>query len=335
MTIALPSDSRLYLEVPLRPAQGARFQPTGFPDLGAAEFKRPGDKDRTVVLVESAQSVANRMEEVCWDAAKETVVHELHGLPYVVVRKEADGPVLTSSILESHRLNSPYLLESSDTGFMQTLKNSLGGLETGRVDLRKLAEVVFHFDPNSLVHGLFLAKKELAGGRLRIPRMLTGFIEADDASPATSGGVKRDDVDPTGKALGTGANNGFGHVPFSRTEYTGLLRAYFAIDLAQLRAYALGDAPTQLLFALSLFKIHRFLRDGLRLRTACDLEVDGPIEVKRPSGYAVPTLAEVEAALPGLVAASKSAFASPAVTEAIYTIKKKAKGTGTDENASA
>jgi CRISPR-associated protein Csb1 len=44
--------SRLLMTVPLRPVQGDRFQPTGFPSLGAATYQtREGPK----LLVESAQ----------------------------------------------------------------------------------------------------------------------------------------------------------------------------------------------------------------------------------------------------------------------------------------
>ena len=54
----------LLFEVPLKVRQGHRFQPTGFPDLGAAEFDTPEGR---ALLVESAQSMANRLEAVCWD----------------------------------------------------------------------------------------------------------------------------------------------------------------------------------------------------------------------------------------------------------------------------
>src|SRR5690606_19439997 len=116
--------------------------------------------------------------------------------------------------------------------------------------------------------GIFLAKKELAGGRLRLPRALSAFIEAADAKVAASGGVKNDSVNPSGDAA-----KGFGNVPFSRDEYVSpKITAYFNLDLAQIRAFGLGDAVEKLLIALALYKVQRFLAAGLRLRTACDLE---------------------------------------------------------------
>ena len=61
----LATTPRLLLEAPLQPLQGTRFQPTGFPNLGAATYEGPGGE--RMLLVESAQSMANRLETVCWD----------------------------------------------------------------------------------------------------------------------------------------------------------------------------------------------------------------------------------------------------------------------------
>ena len=56
---ALDRAPRLLFAIPLRPVQGHRFQPTGFPGLGAAQFQTKGG---TSLLVESAQSMANRLQ---------------------------------------------------------------------------------------------------------------------------------------------------------------------------------------------------------------------------------------------------------------------------------
>jgi CRISPR-associated protein Csb1 len=286
------------MKAQLKPLQGRTFQTTGFPDLGPARYKAhrlkdidPPDltgKQSTVemLLVESAQSVANRLESVCWDHAASKLIKELDGMPYVLVQRP-DGSSLTNSILEAHRLNSPYMLEGSDSSFRDMLKREVAGMEKGPVDIRKLARLVFKLDPNSVLHGLFLAKPDLAGGRLRLPRLLSGFIEAADVNDAASGGVKNDHVEPgKDEAAGRDATQGFGNVPYHRTEFNAReLVVYFNLDLAQLRGYGLGEAAERFLIVLAMFKIERFLNTGLRLRTRCDLEVIGSLEVTRPSTF--------------------------------------------------
>lgn len=307
----LTTEPRLLLRAPLRPLQGTRFQPTGFPDLGAADYKDGTGK--AMLLVESAQSMANRLEAVCWDEAAGELAEPLRGLPYVSVLDE-EGRQITNSILEAHRLNSPYILEGKDRTFVDRLKEELGGLEFGRVDLQRLAEVLLEYDVNCLLHGVFLAKKDLAGGRLRLPRALSAFIEASGVEVAPGGGVKRDDVDPTGDT-----RKGFGHVPFHRDEYTAKeITAYFNLDLAQLRGYRLGDEVVALLIDLALFKVLRFLDEGLRLRTACDLELAGELEVQGPEGFEVPELGAIEKRLPGRIAAVAERFTSPPVTPVTF-----------------
>ena len=295
---ALDGAPRLLMEARLRPVQGTRFQPTGFPNLGHAVYDAPG-VGRTV-LVESAQSMANRLETVCWDEVADDWVEPLKGLPVVKVT-DAEGRPLTNSVLEAHRLNSPYILEGKDRSVLDRLKERLAPMEEGRVDLRELARVLLAFDANALLHGVFLAKKELAGGRLRLPRAHSAFVEAEGVETATSGGVKNDAVNPSGDTA-----KGFGNVPFSRDEFSAArIVAYFNLDLRQIRAFGLGMAAERLLVALALFKVQRFLRDGLRLRTACDLDLDeGGLEVRRPVGFTPPDLATLEEELPELITAA-------------------------------
>ncbi len=292
----LQTEPRLLIEALLRPAQGSRFQPTGFPNLGHAVYESPDGQGR-IVLVESAQSMANRLEAVCWDEVADDWTPSLRGLPVVKV-VDAQGAPLTNSLLEAHRLNSPYILEGKDKTVLDVLKGRLATMEEGRVDLRELAKVLLEFDTNALLHGVFLAKKELAGGRLRMPRALSAFVEAAGAEVATSGGVKNDSVNPRGDT-----NRGFGNVPFSRDEWTAKeIKAYFNLDLRQIRAFGLGDDVERLLIALALFKIRKFLVQGLRLRTACDLDVGG-VTVTRPDGFRLPQLDDLEGELPGLIEA--------------------------------
>lgn len=294
---ALQDATRVLVEAELKPLQGARFQPTGFPDLGAAVFETA---EGTRLLVESPQSMANRLELTIWDQAQDALIAPCKGLSYVRVER-AEGGYLTSSVTDSHRLNSPYILEGKDKTLYEALKKEAGVLVTGAIDRRQLAGVVLKYDVNALLHGVFLAKDDLAGGRLRFERALSGFIEAEGVRVAAWGGVKKDEVDPKGDVLGHGANKGFGHVPFQRDEYTAeRIVAYFSLDLAQIRGYGLGDAVTSLLITLGLYKIAAFLEGDKRLRTACDLDTKS-VNVTRPSGWTLPTRANLEAALPGLI----------------------------------
>ncbi len=305
---ALAGSPRLLVQADLEPLQGTRFQPTGFPDLGAAEYRGPNGS--RMLLVESAQSMANRLEAVCWDDVADDWVVPLRGLPLVKV-VNANGQPLTNSVLEAHRLNSPYILEGKDRTVLDMLRSELTDDESA-VDVRKLAAVLLRVDANALLHGVFLAKKELAGGRLRLPRSLSAFIEAEDVEIAASGGVKNDRVAPSGDT-----SKGFGNVPFSRDEYVApRIRAYFNVDLAQIRGFGLGKPVEALLTVLALFKIARFLEHGLRLRTACDLKLVANAEVTRPAGFVFPALRAIEDELPALirVVAGEGRFSDPAVT---------------------
>jgi CRISPR-associated protein Csb1 len=286
---ALEEANRLLLIVRLRPVQGDRFQPTGFPSLGAATYQT---KDGTKLLVESAQSMANRLETTCWDSGANAPVTALKGISHVTVNRK--GEFLTDSMLEAHRVNSPYLLEGKDRGFFEKLKAELGGLEEGPIDRKKLAEALLRFDAGSLIHGVFLARKDLAGGRLRLARALSAFIEAVGVSVAASGGVKNDHVNPSGVT-----KDGFGNVPFSRDEFVAEeIHCYFNLDLAQIRGYGLSVEATRMLILLALYRIRKLLDSDLRLRTACDLEVDHSVAVQvRPEGFELPSLKDLEVAV--------------------------------------
>lgn len=298
--------SRILLKVNLQPVQGTRFQPTGFPDLGAASYSLPDGTQ--MLLVESAQSMANRLEEVCWDTTQNNWYPDLQGIPFIRIQDDK-SQFLTSSVLEAHRINSPYILESKNAPFFIILKSELGGLDKGRVDLQRLAQVLLKYDPASLLHGVFLAQKDLAGGRLRLPRSLSAFIEAKSVQIAPSGGVKFDHIDPKENVL------------YSRNEYTGEITAYFNIDLAQIRGYRLGETVEQFLITWALFKIQAFLQRGLRLRTACDLEPTGSLVIQRPEGFAVPALSVLTEQLRSLIQeiqAQGSHFAHPTITNVTY-----------------
>ncbi|MCC9656849.1 type I-G CRISPR-associated RAMP protein Csb1/Cas7g [Rhodopirellula halodulae] len=295
----LRSVRRLLIEAELEPVQGKRFQPTGFPDLGPATFQAG---DTACLLLESAQSMANRLEETIWDKSNNTVVDDLEGISYVVVNDESEE-FLTSSIVESHRLNSPYILESKDKAFHNQLREECSVMEKGPIDRKALANTLLKYDINALIHGVFLAKQEFAGGRLRVARALSSFIEAEQVQVAASGGVKNDHVDPQGDT-----KKGFGNVPFHREEFTAAkITAYFNVDLQQIRSYGLGEDVENLLTLLSLYKIRALLDGDLRLRTACDLQLkQDEVSATKPNGFVLPNLGLITNSLKNAIEKCKS-----------------------------
>jgi CRISPR-associated protein Csb1 len=270
---SLQAHDKLLFDVPLAPVQGHRFQPTGFPDLGAATFET---ETGTCLLVESAQSMANRLESTCWDDGAQSIHPELAGLSFVRVNDKA-GKFLTSSVLEAHRINSVYIEKADKGEFHKMLGSEIGLAKDRPLDRNALARALLKFDTGSLLHGVFL---ESIDGRLRVARALTAFIEAEGVRVAASGGVKNDLVKPGTEKSDNEASTekrtaaeGYGNVPFHRDEFTARAITLFAnIDLAQIRGYGLGDEPTKMLTLLALFKLRALLDGKLRLRTACDFK---------------------------------------------------------------
>jgi CRISPR-associated protein Csb1 len=81
------------------------------------------------------------------------------------------------------------------------------------------------------------------------------------------------------------------------------------LDLAQIRGYGFEAEVADLLIALAIFKIVKLLSGNCRLRTACDLVLDGKMTVSRPERFEPPSLRELEAALPDLIRAAAKHFA--------------------------
>lgn len=329
---ALQNEPRLLIEAELEALPAGLFQPTGFPDLGHATYIRPdkNGKNGTVkmLLIESPQSVANRLEMACWNYENQDLFEPLNGLPYVDV--DLGNEMKTNSIIESHRLNSIYI--SGDKDFRNELKSKIKLHTRSKPDISSLAKAVFECDPNSVIHGLFIARSDFFGGQARLQRLLSGSIEAVEYNRVDYGGVNNAFVDPTGvdavarysdlsgtdeekksnkKALETAKN-----IPYAKTEYVAeSIKAYFNLDLVSMRGYRLGESANKLLFALSLYKILRFLKFGLKLRTRCDFECV-KLSAKRPEGMSFDQeslLAELESVLPKLIADCE--FKNPAITK--------------------
>ncbi len=279
--------NREIIKLELEPIIEGRFQPTGFPEIGAAIYKRPVRSStgkvswENAILVESAQSIANHLESVCWNPRDNRPIEELNGLPYVRV-VNSENEFLTSSRIEPHRLASAYIWDSMISGkTANELFNELFELKIGRPpEFSKVVAGIFKLDPFSLIHGVFFSRSELSG-QPKVTRAVTGAVEALNTGQVHSGGVKRDEVNPSNKESGLSSNKGYGMVPFQRTEYVAeRIVASFVIDYSQIESYGLGDEASKLLINLAKFEIRQFIDSGIRLRTACDLVVKNLEEVK-------------------------------------------------------
>lgn len=122
---------------------------------------------------------------------------------------------------------------------------------------------IFKYDPNSLVHGILLAKEQI-----KISRLLTASLEAFGAARVGSSGVK---FDRLGKTLS-------GQPIFAVDEETAdEIRATFILDLALLRSYGrngkgLNENQKKVLLGLALWKIKRLLAQPFRFRSQCYLK---------------------------------------------------------------
>ncbi|WP_436787934.1 type I-G CRISPR-associated RAMP protein Csb1/Cas7g [Yinghuangia sp. YIM S10712] len=270
---------RLRYEVELAPVIGSTFQPTGFPDIGPAYFDalRPDGTSVPTLLVESVQSMANRLENTAWSANDRTPVDTIAELPYVRVH-HADDPdqFLTTSRQEAHRLTSAFVRDSTlgDHTMLDVITERLGLAKDKPLDFPAMADAITRLDPFSLLHGVFFNQKAWHG-QPRFTRAVSAVIEAYDVARVVSGGRKSDSVRHSlgDKSEGGGTSEGYGSIPFHRVEWTArTIKAMFSVDVALLRSYGLDAARTDMLITLAQWEIRQLLDQGLRLRTACDLE---------------------------------------------------------------
>jgi len=305
---------------------GSRFQPTGFPDLGHAEFIRPDeDGDVRCLLVESAQSMANHLEGAAWDDVDQRPADVFTGLPYVRVVDGA-GRYVTSSRTEAHRLASAFIKGSTSGGddMLQILKERMALENDVPLDHRHIAKAVFRLDPFALIHGVFFADNKLPG-QPKIARALTSCVEAHHVNRAESGGVKKDHVRHAIDEGSGGSSEGYGSVPFARTEWTAKeIVAYFVLDRSQLKSYGLGDEGAGLLETIALWEIRALLDEGLRLRTACDLEPVSSLIVDS-NGVPLPSFDELSDRVVKGVSACSGLLEGTEVMEVVWSGGKKSK----------
>lgn len=323
---------RQLFDVALEPVSGSRFQPTGFPDIGPATFKRPERVDGSItwtdsLLLESAQSMANHLEAVGWPSWATEPDEVLAGLPYVRV-VDGDARYLTSSRVEAHRLASAFVKDSNLDGrdMKEVIRERLDLRDDVPLAPRSIARAVMALDPLCLVHGVFFAETaKVWPGQPKLARAVTGFVEAIDVKPAISGGVKRDAVRHSIAEGAAGSAEGYGSIPYHRTEYTaGRIVASFCIDRAQIAAYDLGSAASELLGAIAQWEVRGLLDCGLRLRTACDLM---PVadDVRDRDGEPLPSFQDLSAKVREGIAACSDLLGDGAPFEVVWGGGKKPK----------
>ena len=229
---------------------------------------------------------------------------ELAGLPYIKVMK--GNRFMTASTLDGHRFASEYIMKAKfkdkekdkngndvENGFKKDemlvdyVKRELDGTgdNVPAANVPRIFRLAMELDPLSLIHGFQISLKNLLTFvGLRSPRALTASIVGLNAQPVGVPGVR---IDP----IGTGDA---GQAIFRKERIVAeTIQANFAIDVGLLTGLAVGPRPAteetdeqkkkrneqttarrNLLLALSLWKVARFLKDlsdGHRLRTECDL----------------------------------------------------------------
>ena len=291
---------RVLINADLQLANGSFFQPTGFPDIGACLYIDGDGKRRC--LVESEQSMANRLEAVCMKAPGVWREPFAGKLPVVRVENKR-GSLLATNLTEPHRIASSYVLEGivNGTTLQEKFQKHLGiDGKTWPLDgHEKLTQTVFALDPAAILHGFQFMQWEAVG--LRAARLLHARLEAtlaDGDGEVHYGLVKVDGIEPESSAA---KKSNKGQSLAAKVRYVHeSIQATFEIDVLALRERPLvsgtdgegadSDSVNQdarrFLLALALWKIHRFLTNApafdartgdtagsLRLRADCSLAV--------------------------------------------------------------
>ncbi len=295
---------RVLISAELHLANGSFFQPTGFPDIGACVYTDGAGQRRC--LVESEQSMANRLEAVCMKAPGVWREPLADKLPVIRVQG-TNNRLLATNLTEAHRVASSYVLASAINGaansttLQEKIQEHLGlEGEIWPLDRReRLTQAVFALDPAAILHGFQFMQWGAVG--LRAARLLHARLEAilaDVDSEVHYGLVKVDGIEP-GSSSAQKSNKGQSIAPKVRYAPKSI-QATFEIDVLTLRERPLvptsgedsaadgsgNQESRRFLLALALWKIHRFLTNGpafdartgdtmgsLRLRADCSLSV--------------------------------------------------------------
>jgi CRISPR-associated protein Csb1 len=307
----LYAQDRVVITASLKLTNGRFLQPTGFPDIDACIYR---DKEgRRWCLVESEQSMSNRLEAVCMKSPG-VWVDDLKGLPLIAVKNKAHD-LLATNLTEPHRIASSYILDGKrvgNTGDMRALFESKLGLRNGGdfwpLDKRKdLEELVFALDPAALLHGFQFVQWKFVG--LRQTRLIHARLEAELAEePEVHYQMVKFDQIEQGTQPET--NKGQSIAAKSRIVPKNIV-ATFEIDVLGLKSLSLEEDRKKFLLGLALWKIGTFLANkpsfdarsrstgpSLRLRADCYLTCDESISWSGNSSTGTTTATQLIGARP-------------------------------------
>ncbi len=292
---------RILITAELEPStDGALVQPTGFPDLGPVLYPDPLGENGLLCLVESEASMANRLEEVCFQNKYEgTLLDAFKGIPYL--RVEENNTFTTASTIDGHRFASDFLAgrkASFEKGMdpmelAEYIKDRLDMSADGKTmpiaNIPNMFPLVMELDTMSLIHGFQISNKKISFVGLRMPRALTASIVAFGCERVAIPGVKFN----VGQV-----ESASGQAIFQKQRITAQkIEARFSIDIGLLASLRLvfSDTPNdglensrlQLLIAIALWKIASFLellKIEYSLRTECKLRLKGKPTYKAEGG---------------------------------------------------
>lgn len=284
---------RIFITAELEPSNGdPRIQPTGFPDIGPVLYPDPSEKDGLIGLIESEASMANRLEEVCFEPLRkhEGVLKAMfNGLPYL--KAEKSGELKTASTLDGHRFASDFLAkckgkfsDAKDQTLADYIKETLGMTDGGETmpiaNVPNVFPLVLGLDTMSLIHGFQISNEQISFVGLRLPRALSASIIGLGCERISIPGIKFNVGQVESES---------GQAIFQKARITAKkIEARFSIDVGLITSLRL-DAPgangtpgqhqaarAQLLLAIALWKVAAFLdllSVELSLRTECKLRL--------------------------------------------------------------
>lgn len=283
---------RIFITAELEPSNGdPRIQPTGFPDIGPVLYPDPAERNGLICLIESEASMANRLEEVCFEPLRK---HEgvlktaFQGLPYL--RAEKAGELKTTSTLDGHRFASDFLAKGradfgkGDMSLAEHIKDALGMAADGKTmpiaNVPNVFPLVLGLDTMSLIHGFQVSNENISFVGLRLARALSASIVGFGCERVSVPGIKFNVGQVESES---------GQAIFQKQRITAKkIEARFSIDVGLLTSLRLDTpgnnnspgqyqaARVQLLLAIALWKVAAFLdllSVELSLRTECKLRL--------------------------------------------------------------